>query len=152
MTSTFLRSTFLRSTFAAAACTIAIACAGPATAATVNLKADLKSADEVPPNPSAGSGSVTATFDTDSKMLTWKGTYSGLTGPATAAHFHGPAEPGKNAGVVVPVFTAATAKSPFEGSMALDDAKAADLLAGKLYFNVHTETNKGGEIRGQVIK
>ena len=85
-------------------------------------------------------------------MLTWKGSYSGLTGPATAAHFHGPAEPGKNAGVVVPVFQGPTAKSPFEGSTALTDAQAADLMAGRWYFNIHTDANKGGEIRGQVKK
>ena len=28
----------------------------------------------------------------------------------------------------------------------------ADLAAGKWYFNIHTAANKGGEIRGQVMK
>ena len=65
------------------------------------------------------------------------------------AHFHGPAEPGKNAGVAVPI-TPATSGS--EGSATLTDAQTADLLAGKYYVNVHTEANKGGEIRGQVTK
>jgi CHRD domain len=60
----------------------------------VNFKADLKATSEVPPNDSKGSGSVTATYDTAGKKLSYKGSYSGLTGPATAAHFHGPAEPG----------------------------------------------------------
>ena len=55
-------------------------------------KADLKAASEVPPNDSKGSGSMTATYDTASKKLCYKGSYSGLTGPATAAHCHGPAE------------------------------------------------------------
>ncbi|MDB5484322.1 MAG: hypothetical protein JWR29_226, partial [Tardiphaga sp.] len=72
-----------------------------------------------------------------------------LTGPATMAHFHGPAEAGKNASVAVPI-TPAT--SPSEGSATLTDAQAADLMAGKYYINVHTEANKGGEIRGQVLK
>ena len=39
------------------------------------------------------------------KKLTYTMTYSGLTGPATAAHFHGPAAAGANAGVVVPIGT-----------------------------------------------
>ena len=56
---------------------------------------------------------------------------------------------GKNGPVAVPI-TPAT--SPFEGSATLTDAQANDLLAGKLYVNVHTEANKGGEIRGQVTK
>jgi hypothetical protein len=42
--------------------------------------------------------------------------------------------------------------SPIKGTATLTDAQAADLAAGKWYFNVHTEANKGGEIRGQVTK
>jgi hypothetical protein len=116
------------------------------------LKADLKAASEVPPNDSKGSGSMTATYDTAGKKLSYKGSYSGLTGAATAAHFHGPAEPGNSAGVQIPVFSDATAKSPFEGEATRTDAQASDLMAGKWYFNVHTAANKGGEIRGQVTK
>src|SRR5664279_697529 len=103
-----MTSTFLRSTLAAATCTVAIALAGPAFAAMVNLKADLSGKVEVPANDSKGTGSVTATFDSDSKKLTWKGSYSGLSGPATAAHFH-TGEAGKNGGVAVPIFAGATA-------------------------------------------
>ena len=89
-------------------------------------------------------------YDAASKKLSWKVTYSGLSGPATAAHFHGPAEAGKNAGVAVAIPNATT--SPVEGSATLTDAQAADLLAGKLYVNIHTAANPGGEIRGQVTK
>jgi hypothetical protein len=145
MSSTTLRSTLV-------ACTLAIAFAVPAHAEMMTFKADMKPASEVPPNATTGSGAVTATYDTESKKLTYSGTYSGLSGPAIAAHFHGPAEPGKNAPVVVPIFAAATAKSPFEGSATLTDAQAADLLGGRMYVNVHTAANKGGEIRGQVLK
>lgn len=146
-----MTSTFLRSTLAAVTCTVAIALAGPAFAAMVNLKADLSGKAEVPANDSKATGSVTATFDSDSKKLTWKGSYSGLSGPATAAHFH-TGEAGKNGGVAVPIFAGAAAKSPFEGSATLTDAQVADLLAGKLYANIHTDANKGGEIRGQLTK
>ena len=90
---------------------------------------------------------MTATYDPISKKLTWNGTYSGLTGPATAAHFHGPAKAGENAGVLVPV---TATSSPFTGEATLDAAKAADLEAGKMYFNIHTAANPKGEIRGQV--
>jgi hypothetical protein len=90
------------------------------------------------------------TYDTQTKQLKWKVSYSGLSGPATAAHFHGPAEPGKNAGVMIPIQNIAT--SPAEGSATLTDAQAADLMGGRLYVNVHTAANPGGEIRGQVTK
>jgi hypothetical protein len=144
-----MTKSFVRSGLTALACATALALAGPAMAATVNLKADLKAASEVPPTDSKGAGSVTATFDTASKQLSWKGTVSGLTGPATAAHFHA-GEAGKNGGVVVPI--AGADKGSFEGSATLTDAQAAELMGGKWYVNVHTAANKGGEVRGQVTK
>jgi hypothetical protein len=125
-----------------------VAFAAPAFAE--KLKATLDGKSEVPPNASAGTGTADIDYDAASKKLTWKLTYSGLSGPATAAHFHGPAEPGKNAGVKVPIANATA--SPVDGSATLTDEQAADLLAGKYYVNVHTATNPGGEIRGQVTK
>ncbi len=86
-----MTTTFLRPALVVLACAGALAFASPSMAAMMNMKADLKAANEVPPTKSSGTGSVTVTYDSASKKLTWKGTYSGLTGPATAAHFHGPA-------------------------------------------------------------
>ena len=143
-----MRVTALRTALAGLALTMAGALISPATAEVVNLKAAMNAGTEVPPNSSSGTGTLAATYDTASKKLSWKGSYSGLTGPATAAHFH-TGEPGKNGGVALAITPNA---SPFEGSATLTDAQAADLLAGKWYVNVHTEANKGGEIRGQVTK
>lgn len=127
----------------------AVAFATPAAAEMMTMKATLDSKSEVPANDSKGSGTADVSYDTASKKITWKITYSGLTGPATMAHFHGPAEAGKNAPVAVPI---APATSPSEGSAVLTDAQATDLMSGKYYINVHTEAHKGGEIRGQVVK
>jgi len=135
---------------AAAALATGLAVAPAAFADSVKFKASLKGSEEVPPAQSSGTGTLDATYDTASKQLTYTVDYSGLTGNATAAHFHGPAEAGKNAGVVVPV--QGSVASPIKGSATLTDTQAADLMAGKWYFNVHTEANKGGEIRGQVTK
>jgi len=126
----------------------AVAFAGPAFAE--KMKATLDGKSEVPPNASAGTGTAEIDYDAATKKLSWKLTYSGLSGPATAAHFHGPAEPGKNAGVAVAIPNAV--ETPAEGSAILTDAQAADLTAGKYYVNVHTAANPGGEIRGQVTK
>src|ERR1700694_45733 len=125
-----------------------IAFAGPAFAD--KMKATLDGASEVPPPPPAAKGTADIDYDPASKKLSWKVPYSGLSGPATAAHFHGPAEAGKNAGVKVPIPNATS--SPAEGSATLTDEQAADLVAGKYYVNVHTAANPGGEIRGQVTK
>ena len=140
-----MTTTFVRSGLAALAAAVLLA--APALAASINLKADLKSSNEVPPVDSKGTGSVTATFDTASKQLSWKGSVTGLSGLATAAHFHS-AESGKNGAVVI----AGADQSAFEGSATLTDAQAEELMAGKWYVNIHTAANKAGEIRGQVTK
>ena len=127
---------------------VGILFAGPAFAE--KFKATLDGKSETPPNTSAGTGTADIDWDAATKKLSWKLTYSGLSGPATAAHFPGPAEPGKNAGVAVAIPNATS--SPVEGSATLTDAQAADLAAGKYYVNVHTAANPGGEIRGQVMK
>jgi hypothetical protein len=121
-----------------------------AFAASETYTADLKGSSEVPANDSKGSGALTATYDTASKKLTYTVNYKDLSGPATMAHFHGPADAKTNAGVVVPVKDMAPAT--LKGEATLTDAQAADLQAGKWYFNIHTEKNKGGELRGQVMK
>jgi hypothetical protein len=146
-----MKRSFLRPAMAILACAGVLTFGSPSMAEMIKMKADLKASNEVPPGDSKGSGSVDVTYDTASKNLSWKGTYSGLTGPATAAHFHAGA-PGKNGGVVVPIFAGPTAKSPFEGSKTLTDAQAAELMKGDWYVNVHTAANKAGEIRGQVTK
>lgn len=112
-----------------------------------HLGGTLSGAQEVPPVRTAGSGTLDATYDKHSHKLAYTVTYSGLSGPATAGHFHGPAAPGTNAGVVVPF---ANAASPIRGEAMLTDAQAADLLAGRWYVNVHTRAHPGGEIRAQV--
>jgi CHRD domain len=153
MHQTFNRRSILSYCTAGAAAAAFLAVASRGQAATTQFKADLKGADEVPPNQTAGTGSVTATYDPATKQLTWKGSFSGLTGAATAAHFHGPAEPGKNAGVMVWISTKGTPlSSPFEGSATLTDDQASDLMAGRMYVNVHTAANPGGELRGQLSK
>lgn len=121
----------------------------PVSAETVKLQADLKGGNEVPPNNSPGTGKAEATYDTETKTLTYTVMYAGLTGPAMGAHFHGPGEAGKNAGIALPF---KTVQSPIEGSATLTDAQAADLLAGKWYANIHTAQNPGGELRGQMTK
>src|SRR5436190_24137297 len=121
-----------------------------AFAETMSFKANMTAGEEVPANDSKGTGNAELSYDTTTKMLTWTVNFSGLTGPATAAHFHGPAEPGKNAGVAVLIGNNPT--SPAKGSATLTDAQAADLMAGKWYVNIHTAANRGGEIRGQLTK
>jgi hypothetical protein len=137
--------------FAAVSAAFCLAGPGLAHAETVMFKADLQPSSEVPPKTSKGHGALDATYDTSSKVLQWNATYADLSGPVSAAHFHGPAPVGQNAGIQVPIDKSALA-SPIHGQATLTDDQAGDLLAGKWYFNVHTAQNPGGEIRGQVLR
>ena len=137
----------MRLQIAAAAAALFLGGAGVASAATLHFTADLKGSSEVPANTTTGAGQVAATLDTSSRVFTYHVTYAGLTGPAVAAHFHGPALPGVDA---PPVITMKTLASPIDGVATLTTAEAGDLQAGKWYFNVHTAEHKGGEIRGQL--
>lgn len=118
-----------------------------ANAAEETYKATLSGASEVPPVQSSATGSATVKLDTAAKKVTWSVTYTGLT-PA-AAHIHCGAAAGANAGVSVPLNAG---PSPMNGSGTMTDAQIADLEGGKCYVNIHTATNKGGEIRGQLAK
>ena len=124
--------------------------ATPALAELLNLKAELTAAAEVPPTDSTGTGTLEATFDTDTKVFTWTVTYDGLSGAAPAARVHGAAKEGENAGPVVP--SEGPNASPINGNATLDDQQATDMQAGLWYFNIHTEKFPDGELRGQVLK
>ena len=123
----------------------------PAYATTaMACMASLEGEQEVPPVETEGTGSATMEFDPSSNELSWSIEFSGLSGNATAAHFHGPAAEGANAGVQVNIGEVSGLASPMNGSAVLTTEQATYLLDGELYINIHTEENSGGEIRGQV--
>lgn len=130
---------------------LSVAClfCGAAQAEMVAFNATMNGASEVPPKTTDGKGTASASLDTTTKVLTYGVQYTGLSGPATAAHFHGPAEPGVNAPVVLPF---PTPTSPIQGTATLTEPQMADLMAGKWYANVHTAANPAGEIRGQLVR
>ncbi len=120
-----------------------------ARAAIVDYKATMTTASEVPPKTTAGHGDAMFAFDTATRTLTYVVTYSDLTGPATMGHIHGPAAVGVNAAVLVPF---ANPASPITGSVTLTPEQVGFLTSGRLYVNVHTAANPGGEIRGQITR
>jgi CHRD domain len=105
--------------------------------------------NEVPLVATNGTGRVDAVLNKETRLFRWKVSYQGLTGAATAGHFHGPAAIGGNAGVALAWRNPMT--SPMEGSATLTAAQADELLAGRWYANIHTSVHPGGEIRGQMI-
>lgn len=115
----------------------------------MHYAASLSGAREVPKTTSKGTGKFVATLDTSTKTLTYRLNFENLSGPATAAHLHGPATRKANAGVMVPLGGKGPS-SPVTGSATLTDDQIKALEAGKTYVNIHTAANPGGEIRGQV--
>jgi hypothetical protein len=141
-------NSFIRTIVAASALVLVSVAAH---AATINLKADLKASSEVPPTAGSGTGTLTATLDTESHELKYHVEFSGLTGAVVAAHFHGPAAEGEKGKPQVPVKGSPIA-SPIDGKATLTPEQAKDLTDGKWYFNLHTAANPGGEVRGQIVK
>jgi hypothetical protein len=158
------RSVLLRTALATAALVVLAGCgamkssssssastsASASTAKMDTYEATLAGSSEVPANPSTGTGKAEVQVDPSSYKLKWKVNYSGLSGPATMGHIHGPAAPTANAGVQVP-FTDVT-KPTISGEAQLTPAQYADLAAGLYYVNIHSAQFPGGEIRGQLRK
>jgi hypothetical protein len=145
---------FRRSLLAAAAAA-AIGLAGAASAQaqgqgqTVTFHATMSGQQESPPTNSKGTGQATAQLNTTTHHLSYDATWKGLESPATAAHFHGPAGVGQNAGVAVPI-GGAHPKSPAKGTATLTPEQQEQLMSGKWYVNVHTKEHPAGAIRGQM--
>lgn len=97
-------------------------------------------------------GESAFTYEPVSNTLSWVATYSGLTGPLTGAHIHSPAGPGANAGVTVDLLANGTdSNGELRGSVTAPDPGVLQaLFSGRAYINLHTATNSGGEIRGQL--
>jgi hypothetical protein len=138
----------LKTLAAASIASFALA-AAPVLADQIKYTAALTAGEETPPTDSKGTGTVDATYDTDTKTLTWTIDYKDLTGPVTAAHFHGPAKMGDKADPVVPL--SAPFDSPINGSAVLTDEQYTQLSQQMWYFNLHTDKYPDGEVRGQVM-
>ncbi len=122
----------------------------------VGFTAKMDSAQEVPAPVGAvpGKGTISVTLGTNGQV-TYDGTVTGLSGTLNAGHFHSSASAGVAGGVVKTLtFTNNTTSGTWtssDGSQPLTDALLRDLIKGRLYVNVHTTANAGGEIRGQVL-
>lgn len=129
---------------------LAVMLAAPAFAATETYRATLTAAAEAPPTTSTGKGEATVVLDTVTHVATFDVTYSGFATAPVAAHIHGPAEAGKNAGVLVPL--GAASPSPIHGTATLTADQEKALQSGMTYVNIHTAEDKSGAIRGQLTK
>jgi len=111
---------------------------------------DMDGAHEVPATISLGRAACGVTLDEASGNVSVGCTYEGMTGITAAAHIHGPAQPGFNAPVIVPLTEIGDRSGTITGGGTLTPAQIQDMLDGRTYVNLHTDFKPGGEIRGQV--
>lgn len=134
-------------------CTMLAVGLGPAAQATViPWRAMLDQAQEIPAPVAVpgAAGRAFGTVDDITGELSWNIAWTGLSGPALAMHFHGPAPLGGTAGVQVNIGDISGLTSPSVGMTTITADQVADLKDGLWYINIHTELNPPGEIRGQV--
>jgi len=132
---------------AAAFLLVALAFPGSGMADTLIYGCVLSNLQEVPPNASTALGGGQFVIDTTANTMTYRIVYTGLSAAETAAHIHGYAAPGVNAGVVHPL-PAGPVKTGMWNYPAADEAS---ILAGMTYVNIHSAILGGGEIRGQIV-
>jgi hypothetical protein len=126
--------------------------AAPTLAAPESFKVALTGAQQSPAVQTPGMGTANLTYDPATRVVTWTISYSALSGPVTMAHFHGPAEAGKNGGVQIWLTKQGSpADSPITGTATLTPEQATQFTAGQWYINLHTQAHPGGEIRAQVM-
>lgn len=146
-----------RSLLSFAAVALALTLAGLTLAAgqkdSYRLVANLKVRFEVP-KPTGVRPGATGLFTgtavelaNDRARLTWRLTFSKLTGRADAAHIH-VGKPGKAGNVMVALCS--PCRSGQRGAATITHAQLRTIRAGRGYVNVHTAKNPAGEIRGQV--
>ena len=109
----------------------------------VAFKATLSGTNETPPNSSAATGTVLASYNKNTRGLALNVTWTGIT--ATAAHIYSGA-------TNTPVFTFPNLAIPINTSVTLSALQEAELLANLYYVNVHSAAYPNGEIRGQLVR
>lgn len=133
----------------AALAVAALALGAASTTHKIVAKLGTKAEVPAPSAPASAKGSFTGSYTEhkDTAVLTWRLTFSGLSGAGMAAHIH-MGKPGAAGPVVVPL--CGPCKSGQRGKATISKAVISALASGKAYVNVHTAKNAGGEIRGQV--
>lgn len=124
-------------------------------ASPMAFNVSLRGDQENPPVSTTATGSAQLTLNAQRTALTGTVSHSGLSGTFTGAHIHRGAV-GEN-GPVVRALTfngdqATVNWTTGDADQPLTAELVEDLLAGRLYVNVHSEKYPTGEIRAQLTR
>lgn len=119
----------------------------------LTLSGNATGAAEIPAVNTTATATLTGELNKTAKSLIYMVHWTGLSGNATAAHFHGPATASQSA---PPIFTLTIAQNGTAGMLSgtitnIPDSTIAHFENGRIYYNIHTAANPNGEIRAQVI-
>lgn len=118
------------------------------------LNGNANGAQEAPTRATTtATGTISGTYNKNTNILQYTITWNGLTAAPSAMHLHGPADPGVAAGVKIPIpgFSPMASGSVNRTDTLKSETDEVDFLQGKWYYNIHTPTYPGGEIRGQIF-
>jgi hypothetical protein len=109
------------------------------------VRLELSGENEVPPAVSDATGTAIIVIVPATDMVCWKLSWEDAPGTVVAAHIHGPAQPGVNAGILVPLTV-----DPPMGCTTDSDADAIAADPGNYYVNIHSTEFPGGFLRAQL--
>jgi hypothetical protein len=122
--------------------------ASAAQAENISLVAHLFGNSEVPSTQSDAFAEAQFTYDSASHAFQYYVNYDGVA--PTKVDLHGPATASEKAASVMNI--PLSESSPISGTVQLTPAQAGDLLAGKIYLDIHSQKYPDGEIRGQIVR
>jgi hypothetical protein len=97
----------------------------------------------------AGSGSATATLK--GSTLTINGTFAGLKTPATVVRVHRSMKPGMRGAPIGDLTATQQTSGTISGSIELNKDQIADLGAGRLYIQLHSQKAPDGNLWGWLL-
>jgi hypothetical protein len=97
----------------------------------------------------AGSGSATATLK--GSTLTINGTFTGLKTPATVVRVHRSVKPGMRGAPIGELTATQETSGTISGSIELNKDQIADLAAGRLYIQLHSQKAPDGNLWGWLL-
>ena len=115
------------------------------------LSGNASGSQEVPTNTTTGTATLSGTYNANTNSLNYTINWTGLSNNLSVAHFHGPAAVGVSANPMVDITIGTNGMSgSASATVTVTDAFETALLAGNIYYNLHTALYPNGEIRGQV--
>jgi hypothetical protein len=122
------------------------------TAKSYTISGNANGAQMVPSVAGNGSGTITGTYNPNTRVLNYTTNWSNLTGAPTSGGFYYGAS-GVNGTAVGSPWTMNsgwTGTGNLSGSMTLTADQATQLTSGNWYYTMGTASNSNGEIRGQI--